>query len=57
MLGAQHHVLEVGPVERVPALLGRLEEGGGENAPGVVHEYADRSELRDGVGECRINLS
>ena len=44
-LGAQDDVLEVGPVEGVPAVLRGLEERGEEHPAGVVDQDADRPEL------------
>ena len=55
-LGAQDDVLEVGPVEGVPAVLRRLQERREEDATGVVHQDAHRPELVDGAGQGGVHL-
>ena len=55
-LGAEDDVLEVGPVERVPAVLRGLEDRRREHAAGVVDQDAHRSELGDGAGQGRVHL-
>ncbi len=58
-LGAQQHLAKVGPVECVPALLGRVEERRIKSAAGVVDEDRGRAAFGDrprqrGVDRIRI---
>ena len=55
-LGAEDHVLEVGPVEGVPSVLGRLEQRRIEHATGVVDQDADRPELGQRLPEGAVDL-
>ena len=55
-LGAEDDVLEIGPVQGVPAVLRCLEDGREEHSPGVVDQDADRSELRNGAGQGFVDL-
>ena len=56
-LRAQDDVLEVGAVEGVPAVLGRLEERRVEDAARVVDQDADRTELGDRALEGGVDLA
>ena len=47
---------QVGPVERIPAVLRRVEQRRREHTSGVVDEDADRAELVDGLGERGVDL-
>ncbi len=52
-LGAEDDVLEVGPVERVPAVLRGLEDRREEDAPGVVDQNASPVRARPSCGPGR----
>ena len=55
-LRAEQHVAEVRTVERVPAVLARVEDRRPERAAGVVHEDARRSELLGRPREGGVDL-
>ena len=42
-------------VQRVPAVLGGVEDPGPEDAAGVVDQDRDRPELGRGLRECRVD--
>ena len=55
-LGAQQNVSKVGAVQRIPTVLGRLEQRRRKHAACVVDQHRHRAEFGDGAGQGRVYL-